>query len=282
MISPSDRQELSRSTLPAGLTKNPEETGGSIPCAVWGVQSIPEPILNQYSRKAIHHQFPLNPRISFYICGTPASTGRIIFVHQVKDLLRKSQLIGNAMGIITRDEILKELEAGNIVIDPFDESCVGPGSVDLHLGKEFKIFNKYPDIMHITDDTDYNEATNRMVVDDFFVLKPGETILGWTREKITLSPGICGWLEGRSRFARVGLLVHISASFMHPGISNRQCLEISNFSPMPLAVHPGVKICQFIFQRTIGEAVYEGIFKDQGPARRINQEGRANPKTIKS
>lgn len=186
---------------------------------------------------------------------------------------RQVKKTGNIMGIFTRDEILKKIKAGSIIIDPFMEDCVGPGSVDLHLGKEFKVFNKYPDIMHITDDTDYNEATNRMIVDDFFVLKPGETILGWTREKITLSSGICGWLEGRSRFARVGLLVHISASFMHPGISNRQCLEISNFSPMPLAVHPGVRICQFIFQRTIGEAVYEGIFKDQGPVRKKGNTG---------
>ena len=171
------------------------------------------------------------------------------------------------MSILTHDEIIREIDADRIIIEPYDKDCVGPGSVDLHLGNEFKIFNKYPEITHINDEADYNDATNMMIVEDFVVLKPGETILGWTREKITLSSGLCGWLEGRSRFARLGLLVHISASFMHPGISNRQCLEMSNFSPMPLAIHPGVKICQFIFQRTIGNAVYDGIFKDQGPGR---------------
>jgi hypothetical protein len=41
---------------------------------------------------------------------------------------------------------------------------------------------------------------------------------------------MCGLLEGRSRFARLGLFVHITAGFMNPGIKNRQVLEIYNAS----------------------------------------------------
>ena len=37
-------------------------------------------------------------------------------------------------------------------------------------------------------------------------------------------------IEGRSRFARIGLFVHITAGFMNPGINNRQVLEIYNAS----------------------------------------------------
>jgi len=47
---------------------------------------------------------------------------------------------------------------------------------------------------------------------------------------------------------------------MHPGIDNQQVLEMTNFSPMPLRIHPGTAICQFIFQKTIGEARYSGRF----------------------
>jgi dCTP deaminase len=50
---------------------------------------------------------------------------------------------------------------------------------------------------------------------------------------------------------------------MQPGIDNKQVLEISNFSPMPLALYPGTAICQFVFQRTIGHATYKGRFKNQ-------------------
>lgn len=167
------------------------------------------------------------------------------------------------MSILTHDEILKEIQAGNIVIDPFDPARIGPASVDLHLGDEFRVFKKVHGIIEVTPDSGYQDITERIRVEDRLLLMPQETVLGITREKITLAPHICGWLEGRSRFSRLGLLVHISASFMQPGIENKQCLEISNFSPMPLALYPGTPICQFIFQHTIGEARYQGKFRNQ-------------------
>ena len=167
------------------------------------------------------------------------------------------------MSILTRGEILKEIAAGNIVIDPFHPECVGPASVDLHLGREFRVFRKVHDVVNVTPDSNYEEITERILVEDHLLLMPQETVLGITEETITLSPSLCGWLEGRSRFSRLGLLVHISASFMQPGIANKQVLEISNQSPMPLAIYPGIAICQFIFQRTVGEARYEGKFRNQ-------------------
>ena len=167
------------------------------------------------------------------------------------------------MSILTREEILKEIQSGNIIIDPFSEQMVGPGSVDLHLGEDFRIFKKVHDIVEVEDSTNYEEVTELRHAPEGIVLMPGETILGITRERIQLATNICGWLEGRSRFARLGLLVHISASFMQPGINNQQVLEMTNFSPMPLRIRPGTAICQFIFQKTIGEARYEGRFKNQ-------------------
>jgi len=50
---------------------------------------------------------------------------------------------------------------------------------------------------------------------------------------------------------------------MNPGINNRQVLEIFNASNHPLALVPGTRICQFVFLRMIGDAVYEGRFKKQ-------------------
>ena len=73
-------------------------------------------------------------------------------------------------------------------------------------------------------------------------------ILGITREKITLADNISGRLEGRSRFARFGLAVHVTAGFMHPGISNHQVLEIVNLGHAPLAFYPDTRICQFVFE----------------------------------
>ena len=167
------------------------------------------------------------------------------------------------MSILTHDEILKEIKSGKIQIDPFSPECVGPASIDLHLGNEFRVFRKVHDIVRVTAEANYEDITDCVTVDDRLLLMPQETVLGITQERITLAPSICGWLEGRSSFARLGLLVHISASFMQPGIDNKQCLEISNFSPMPLALYPETAMCQFVFQRTIGEATYTGRFRNQ-------------------
>jgi dCTP deaminase len=168
------------------------------------------------------------------------------------------------MSILTRGEILKEMKSGRIVVEPFQEDQLGPGSVDLHLGDEFRVYQSTRKVVEVTDDVDYSKLTDRVKMPEGIILMPGETVLGITLERVTLPSDICGWLEGRSRFARVGLLVHVSASFMQPGISNHQLLEMSNFSPNPLKIVPRTRICQFIFQRCIGQAVYEGLFKSQG------------------
>ncbi|MEA3506382.1 MAG: dCTP deaminase [Elusimicrobiota bacterium] len=167
------------------------------------------------------------------------------------------------MSILTHDEILKEIKKGRIKIDPFDPARVGPASVDLRMDNKFRVFKKIHGLFAVKEDSDYEEVTEYIEVEDYFLLMPGESVLGITKETITLPEDISGWLEGRSTFARLGLTVHVTASFMHPGISNKQVLEINNVSSIPLELYPGTFICQFIFQRCEGRARYEGRFKEQ-------------------
>jgi dCTP deaminase len=167
------------------------------------------------------------------------------------------------VSILTRDEILRAIASGEIGVDPYEPANVGPGSIDLRLSPHFKVFKKPREVVVIDDEVDFREFTETVTAPGGMLLMPGETILGWTLERITTSDSICGWLEGRSTFARLGLMVHISASFMQPGLENHQCLEMTNFSPNPMSVRPGTRICQFIFQRTIGAAHYRGKFSDQ-------------------
>ncbi|MBF0409450.1 MAG: dCTP deaminase [Candidatus Riflebacteria bacterium] len=171
------------------------------------------------------------------------------------------------MSILGREAILREIRKGNIKILPYDERMVGPASVDLHLSNAFRVFVHLPTELRLTDDMDFKAATKGFVVSEGkeLLILPGQTVLGITKEQVTLGPGFSGWLEGRSRFARVGLLVHISASFMQPGISNHQVLEISNFGPIPLKIIPGTAICQFIFQRCEDSGAYRGVFAGQTP-----------------
>lgn len=165
--------------------------------------------------------------------------------------------------ILTHDVILAEIAAGNVAIEPFDPGMVGAASVDLHLADEIRVMNPDRRPVDINDSADYTRETMVQRLDQPYPLEPGETIHGITRERIRLAPNICGWLEGRSRFARLGLMIHVTAGFVNPGVDNRQVLEISNVSGRTLLVHAGTRICQIVLQRAEGTAVYRGRFADQ-------------------
>ncbi len=169
------------------------------------------------------------------------------------------------MAILTHDEIIRRVRSGEIGIDPFDEQAIGPASVDLHLANQFRVFKRVRDIFHVTEEAAYEDVSEIVEVgdDDYFVLMPGETAHGITRERIRLPDTLCGWLQGRSRFARLGLMVHITAAFIQPGIDNRQALEINNAGPMPLALNPGTRLCQFMFETCVGSARYTGRYRLQ-------------------
>ena len=165
--------------------------------------------------------------------------------------------------ILTHDVILREIAAGRIEIDPFTPDQVGPASIDLHLGNEIRVMEGGPPVIELVEDADYRTVTEVRPLAGRYVLAPGQTIHGITRERIRLPPDVGGWLEGRSRFARLGLMIHVTAGFVAPGVDNRQVLEMSNVAGRPLAIHAGIRLCQIVLQRAEGEATYRGRFADQ-------------------
>ena len=167
------------------------------------------------------------------------------------------------MAVLTRDAILAEMESGRLVITPFEADQLGAASVDLTLGDEIRVFDPGTDPIDVRTGSDYREHTSLRRLDAPYVLEPGCTIHGITRERIELPPDLCGLLEGRSRFARLGLMIHVTSAFVQPGVANRQVLEMSNVSNRGLRIHAGVRLCQIVLLRTEGRAVYVGRFSRQ-------------------
>ncbi|MEZ6187045.1 MAG: dCTP deaminase [Planctomycetota bacterium] len=167
--------------------------------------------------------------------------------------------------ILSKADILAELDSGRLVIDPYDPSLVGAASVDLTVSRWFRRLSQHGGPIDVRQEVDYRDFSELVEVpeDGSIEVNPRETILGITREQVGLPDDICGWFEGRSRFARLGLLVHISAGFMQPGTCNNQVLEISNMAPRSLRLFPGTPLCQFIFQRTSGAAKHQGRYTRQ-------------------
>jgi dCTP deaminase len=165
--------------------------------------------------------------------------------------------------ILTRDVILREIAAGRIGIDPLRDEQIGAASVDLHLGDEIRVMEGGPEVIDVLEATDYRDVTRVRPLDAPYLLRPGETIHAITRERIRLPGDVGGWLEGRSRFARLGLMIHVTSGFVAPGADGRQVLEMSNVAGRVLAIHPGVPVCQIVLQRCEGEAIYAGRFRRQ-------------------
>lgn len=164
--------------------------------------------------------------------------------------------------ILTRNEILKRIRAGELKITPFDPASVGPASVDLSLDNRIRVFDTQ-NVSAIDEVTDYKSITQVVDIAGGYVLKPGVLVLGITKETVTLPGNVCGWINSRSRFARIGLMSHIAAPFISPGVSNKQVLEIFNAGNHPINLVPGVKICHLVLQECKGSALYKGRFRKQ-------------------
>jgi len=172
--------------------------------------------------------------------------------------------------ILTRDKILDAVRSREIVIDPFDEAALDAASYDLTLYPQIRVFieglNEI-DLMEMAQDAHSLMSITRIIdipAGSYYLLKPGELVLGMTAEKLTLPPTVAGSLEGRSRFARMGLMVHVTASFLQPGIRDtRQVFEIFNASRNAIKLRSGIRIAQVVFERCEGKATYDGVFANQ-------------------
>lgn len=168
--------------------------------------------------------------------------------------------------ILTHNKILEAVRDDSVRIEPFNKARVGAASIDFHLGNDFRRIVSAGHPVVIDDekiDQDQYSEPMHIVDRETIVIHSGETILGVTKEKLTLPGNIAGRIEGRSRFARMGLSVHVTSGFIHPGTANVQVLEISNLSPNELVLRPGIAICQIVLERCEGEAIYSGKFQGQ-------------------
>ena len=150
--------------------------------------------------------------------------------------------------ILSDRTIREELAAGRIVIDPLDDSCIQPSSVDLRLDRLFRVFlNHTMPVIDVKEDLE--DLTRLVEIDegDAFILHPGEFVLGSTFERVAVPDDIVARIEGKSSLGRLGLIVHATAGFVDPGFSGTLTLEITNLTRVPIVLWPGKPIAQLSF-----------------------------------
>ncbi len=162
--------------------------------------------------------------------------------------------------MLTGDEIIRMWNAGRIHIKPFEIENVNPNSYDLTLGG----------VLAIYEDEELDMKKNGRVQylrlpPEGRLLQPGELYLGSTIEECG-SDEFATLIEGRSSVARLGILVHLTAGFGDLGFKRKWTLEIT--VQKPVRVYSGVKVCQAVFQTTVGSRTrqYKGKYVEQeGP-----------------
>jgi dCTP deaminase len=176
--------------------------------------------------------------------------------------------------LLSDRDIRAELEAGRVVLDPFDAGMVQPSSVDVRMDKFFRVFenHRYPHIDPAVEQPDLTREVEPAEGEPF-ILHPGEFVLASTYKVITLPDDFAGRLEGKSSLGRLGLLTHSTAGWIDPGFSGHVTLELSNVATLPIKLWPGMKIGQLCLFRTsspvehpYGSSAYGSRYQDQrGP-----------------
>jgi dCTP deaminase len=154
------------------------------------------------------------------------------------------------MSVLSDRDIRAAIEAGEVVVKPYDPKDLQPSSVDLHLDRRFRVFrnNRYPYIDVRAPQPDLTEMVS-VADDEAFILHPGEFVLGQTLEWVELPNDLVSRLEGKSSLGRLGLLIHSTAGYVDPGWKGNLTLELSNVANLPIALYFGMKIGQISFFR---------------------------------
>lgn len=175
--------------------------------------------------------------------------------------------------LLSDRDIRQAIENGELAIDPLPvgRDRMQPASIDLRLGPALQLQRGMP-ITGVVIDPNEVDVTDHLArysepVDisggNPFDFGPGMFAIGQTLERVTLDTVLAGRVEGRSRLARLGIGVHITAPKIDPGFSNNITLEMFSIGPSTIRLRAGMIICTLLVERLSSPADegYSGIFQ---------------------
>ena len=162
--------------------------------------------------------------------------------------------------ILSDQQILAEIERGTIVIEPYERSCLGTNSYDVHLGRYLATYRDA-----VLDARKHNEIDVFEIPAEGFVLQPGTLYLGVT-EEYTETHAHVPFLEGKSSVGRLGIDIHATAGKGDIGFCNTWTLEIS--VSMPVRVYHNMPVGQLIYFTVEGDV--ENLYNSK-PNAKYNQ-----------
>ena len=136
-----------------------------------------------------------------------------------------------------------------LVIDPMLPERLQPASYDMG-------YSGYYIIQGSKEHEGYGPLT----------IVPGSRALVSTEERVEIPADLVARVEGKSTWARKGILVHLTAGFIDPGFQGHITLELYSVSHEPVVIPVHEPIAQLSFSRLLTPAnpVYAGHYQSQG------------------
>ena len=131
----------------------------------------------------------------------------------------------------------------------------GAGSIDLRLGCWFLMLRHSRACVLDVE----KEATGELKAESLtkthyvpfgreFFLHPRSFVLGSTLEWLRMPQDYAGYVTSRSSWGRRGLII-ATATGVHPGFAGCLTLELFNAGEIPIALYPGMAVCQFFIHK---------------------------------
>lgn len=163
--------------------------------------------------------------------------------------------------ILSDIDIKEYISSGDINISSLEIKDIGSASIDVHIGDTYskQIISENPVDLHDNKCQYKIKSTDNTDI----TLLPGSFKLLTTKEVITISTKIVGFIIGKSTTARLGLTIE-EANMIQPGFSGNITLEVRNNSANIIKLHVGDPIGQIYFETLKTEASkYCGKYQNQ-------------------
>lgn len=145
--------------------------------------------------------------------------------------------------ILSAEQIKQKVQEDNLGIELFNEVNIKGASYTFTLDSKIRSLEE-GQTLRADIKPKYIEYT---IPDEGYMLEPGQFLLGYTKEKLTLNGKYACLLSARGSCAQIGLSILLGSHFAEPDTDCKQTLEITNVSKSPILLFRDMPIVKGVF-----------------------------------
>lgn len=163
--------------------------------------------------------------------------------------------------ILSDFDLRAYLSSGRLRVDPFSEEIVRENGIDLRLGKNYCMVVESDSVLNLSKNEDLSKYYECSESEEF-ILRPNKRYLLHTLEYVSLPPELMGFVELRSTFARLGLM--IPPTIIDGGFEGQITIEVLSTS-FPINLRAGIRFLHVVFSKltTPVSKPYRGKYQGQ-------------------